>query len=86
MIRKPRKLYRSATDRLIALVESEMKRHGTNGQEVAREARLPADVFRALQRGHRPTLDRAEEMLKALGASMTIGAEQPAPDPNGNAD
>ena len=63
-----------------------MKKQGTNGQEVAREARLPADVFRALQRGHRPTLDRAEEMLKALGASMMIGAEQPAPDPNRSTD
>ena len=52
LIRKPRKLNRSATDRLIALVESEMKKQGVNGQEVAREARLPADVFRALQRGH----------------------------------
>ena len=86
MIRKPKKLNRSATDRLIALVESELKKQGVSGQEVAREARLPADAFRALRRGFRPTLDRAEEMLKALGASMMIGAEQPAPDPNGRTD
>ena len=86
LIRKPRKLNRSATDRLIALVESELKKQGVSGQEVAREARLPADAFRALRRGFRPTLDRAEEMLKALGASMMIGAEQPAPDPNGSTD
>ena len=50
-----------------------------NGQEVAREARLPADAFRSLRRGYRPSIDRADELCRALGISMTIGAQQDDP-------
>ncbi len=86
MTAKSRKLHRSATDRLIKIIESELTKRGVNGQEIAREARLPADAFRALRRGYRPTIDRADELCKALGISMTIGTEEPAPPGTGNAD
>ena len=44
-------------------------------EEAAREGRLPAKAFRSLLRhGHRPTIDRADELCSALGISMTIGA------------
>ena len=69
-----RKINRTATDRLVQRVESELTTRGLNGQEVAREARLPADAFRSLRRGYRPTIDRADELCKALGISMTIGS------------
>ena len=42
----------------------------------AREARLPAKAFQALRHGHRPSIDRADELCRALGISMTIGAER----------
>ena len=74
-----RKINRTATDRLVQRIESELTKRGLNGQEVAREARLPADAFRSLRRGYRPTIDRADELCRALGISMTIGAKQDEP-------
>ena len=55
------------------LVDRELSRQGLNGQEVSREARLPADAFRSLRRGYRPTIDRADELCRALGITMMIG-------------
>ena len=67
---------RSATERLVRLVTAELKRRNLTGQEVAREARLPANTFSSLLRtGHRPILDRADAICRALGISMTIGVE-----------
>ena len=78
MIGKRMTVNRSATDRLVQLVEDELSRQGLNGEQAAREARLPAGAFRALlHRRHRPTIDRANELCKALGISMTIGMEEP---------
>ena len=74
-----RKINRTATDRLGQLVDTELTRRGVNGQEIAREARLPADAFRSLRRGYRPTIDRADELCKALGIWMTIGTQQDDP-------
>lgn len=68
---------RSATDRLQHLIDSELSRRGLNGQEVAREARLPADAFRSLRRGYRPTIDPADELCRALGITMMIGRDAP---------
>ena len=73
MAAKNPKINRTASDRLAQLIASELTRRGVSGQEVAREARLPADAFRSLLRGHRPTIDRADELCRALGLIMTIG-------------
>lgn len=69
-----RTVNRSATDRLKRMVESELARQELTGEEIAREARLPAKAFRSLLRHeHRPTIDRADELCRALGISMTLG-------------
>lgn len=66
---------RSATDRLKQLVATAVASEELTQEELAREARLPGKVFRSLLRnGHRPTIDRADELCKALGITMTIGA------------
>ncbi len=65
---------RSATDQLARLIETELARQGLNGEQAAREARLPADAFRGLLlRRQRPSIDRADELCKALGITMVIG-------------
>ena len=74
---RKRTVNRSATDRLKGLIEAELKRQDLTEQEAAREARLPAKAFRALRHGHRPSIDRADELCRALRISMTIGAEVP---------
>ena len=67
---------RSATERLTRIIEAELARQELTGEEVAREARLPAKAFRSLLRhGHRPTIDRADELCRALSITMTIGGE-----------
>ena len=64
----------SATSRLRGLIEAELERRNITAAEAAREARLPAGVFHSLiGRGHRPTLERAEELCQVLGIRMTIG-------------
>ncbi len=83
MTKPPRRVNRSATERLIRLVNAELERQDLTAEEIAREARLPAKVFRSLLRlGHRPALDRADEICKALGLSMRIGVN-PANGGNG---
>ena len=78
MSTKPRTARKSATERLIRLVEAELKRQNLTGQEAAREARLPANTFGSLLRErHRPLLDRADDVLRALGVSMRIGVSRP---------
>ena len=72
---KKRKVNRTTTDRLKRLIEAELERQELTDEEAAREARLPEKVFRALRQGHRPSLDRAEELCRALGLGMWIGAE-----------
>ncbi len=42
-------------------------------RRAAREARLPANAFRGVRRGQRPSIDRADELCRALGITMTIG-------------
>ena len=68
---------RTSTDRLRDMIEAELKRRGITGAEAAREARLPSSVFQSLRRGGRPTIDRADELCKAVGISMTTGAAAP---------
>lgn len=70
---RERTVNRSTTDRLKTLIDAELKRRNVTDQEAAREARLPANAFRALRHGHRPSIDRAHELCNALGISMTIG-------------
>ena len=75
MTAQQRKANRSATDRLSRLIEAELTTLNVTGEEVAREARLPSNAFRSLLRkGHRPTIDRADELCRALGITMMIGA------------
>ena len=74
---------RSATDLLAGLVEDELARQGLNGEQAAREARLPADAFRGLLlRRQRPSIDRADELCRALGITMTIGGRPDAATDN----
>lgn len=47
-----------------------------HGQEVAREARLPAEAFRPLWRGIPRTIGRADELCKARGMTMMIGQQR----------
>ena len=69
---------RSATDRLARLIKAELARRGLNGEQAAREARLPADAFRGLLlRRHRPSIDRADELCRALDITMVIGDNGP---------
>ena len=72
---KDRAPNRSTTDRLKGLIEAELKRQNLTDQEAAREARLPANAFRALRHGHRPSIDRAAELCRAIGITMTIGGK-----------
>ena len=74
MPRRKRAVNRTATERLQRLVAAGLESHELTREEVAREARLPGKAFSALLRnGHRPTIDRADELCKALGINMTIG-------------
>ena len=77
---RERRTNRSTTNRLKGLIEAELRRQNLTDQEAAREARLPVNAFRSVRHGHRPSIDRAEELCRALGISMTIGTEQPATD------
>ena len=78
MTKPPRHVNRSAIERLILLVKAELKRQDLTPEEIAREARLPGKVFPSLLRlGHRPALDRADEICKALGISMRTGVTAP---------
>lgn len=70
---KKRNVNRSTTDRLKRLIEAELDRQELTDEEAAREARLPGNAFRALRKGHRPSLDRANELAAALGLAFTIG-------------
>ena len=81
MTRARKKVNRSATNRLSRLIETELARHELTTEEITREARLPAKAFRSLLReGRRPTIDRADELCRALGISMTIGVSPPSGD------
>ena len=63
------------------MITNALEQQGLTTEEAAREARLPSNSFRSLlRRGHRPTIDRADELCKALAISMTIGTEKPAAD------
>ena len=64
-----------ASSRLASLIENELTRRGWTAQEAAREAKLPADAFRTVLNGRKPNMDRADELCRALGITMTIGAE-----------
>ena len=65
----------AASVRLRRLIENGLTRRGWTAQEAAREAKLPADAFRTVLNGRKPNIDRVEELCRALGISMTIGAE-----------
>ena len=72
-----RTVNRSATERLARLVKDELARQGLNGEQAAREARLPADAFRGLLlKRHRPSIDRADELCRAIGITMMIGGNR----------
>ena len=71
-----RSVNRSATERLAQIVRAELARQELTAEEAARAARLPAKAFRSLLRhGHRPSVDRADELCRALGITMTIGGK-----------
>ena len=89
MTRSRKTVNRSASNRLSKLLETELAKHELTTEEITREARLPSKAFRSLLRdGHRPTIDRADELCRALGISMTIGVSAPSadgdPDPDDN--
>ena len=81
MTTKKRKINRATTKRLAQLIEAELSKQELTPEEAAREGRLPEKAFRSLLRhGHRPTIDRADELCRALGISMTIGTNGPTSD------
>ena len=83
MTRKP-KVNRSATERLSRIVRAALAEQELTEAEAAREARLPEKVLRSLlQHGHRPSIDRADELCRALGIRMTLGAEDPNTEDDG---
>ena len=85
MTTKKRKVNRSITKRLAQLIEAELAKQELTPEEAAREGRLPEKAFRSLLRhGHRPTIDRADELCRALGITMTIGRQENTPNGNGN--
>ena len=70
---------RTVTERLRQEIEAALRQRGITAAEAAREAGLPSSVFQSLlRRGKRPTIDRADELCKAVGISMTIGSAEPA--------
>ena len=74
MAAESRKINRTATDRLLPLVESELARRGLNEKKVAREARLPADGSDRCARDTGRPSTAPTSLCRALGISMTIGA------------
>lgn len=69
-----RTMERSTTDRLIDLVKAKLAAEGISHTRAIQEGKLPTNVFQSLLRhGKRPILDRAEEICRGLGISMTIG-------------
>ena len=64
-----------ASRRLADLIKAQLKRLGWGPSRAATEAGLPEDAFRALFRGHRPNIDRAHDLCKAVGIELTIGVE-----------
>ena len=75
----------SATDRLKHLVRAELTRRGLSEAGAAREARLPGSVFQSLLRlGKRPTLDRADQIAKALRISLRIPIKIGVDEPRGD--
>ncbi len=77
MTPRKRKVNRSATDRLKRLIETELDQQELTDEEAAREGKLPGNAARALRKGHRPSIDRADELCRTLGISMTIGTDSP---------
>lgn len=63
--------------RLAKQIAAQMKKRGWRPTQAATEAGLPHDAFRSILRGHKPNIDRAEEVCKALGITMVIGIERP---------
>ena len=63
--------------RLAKQIAAQMKKRGWSPTQAATEAGLPHDAFRSILRGHKPNIDRAEEVCKALGITMVIGIERP---------
>ena len=62
------------------LIEAKLTRQNLTEEEAAREARLPANALRGVRKGQRPSIDRADELCRALGVTMTIGIEGPVTD------
>ncbi len=84
MTARKRTVNRSATDRLAQVIKAELERQQLTAEEAARAARLPAKAFRSLLgRGHRPTIDRADELCRALGITIIIG-KTPTDDDEGS--
>ena len=77
MARHKKQVNRSTTDRLKRLIDAELTRRNVTDEEAGRDAQLPSNAFRALRKGHRPSVDRADELCQALGITMTIGRRPP---------
>ena len=56
------------------LIEAELTRRNLTEEEAARDAHLPANAFRGVRKGQRPSIDRADELCRALEITMTIGS------------
>ena len=58
---------------LLTIVTAYLKKRGLSRRRAATEVGLPEEAFRSLIKGHRPTIDRADELCRALGITMMIG-------------
>ena len=63
--------------RLAKRIAAQLKKRGWSPTQAATKAGLPHDAFRSILRGHKPNIDRAEEVCKALGITMVIGIKRP---------
>ena len=71
---------RSTTERLKNLIDAELARRKLTDEQAARDAKLPSKAFRALRNGHRPSVDRADELCRALGVTMVLGQDAQSTD------
>ena len=62
-------------DHLAALIETELKKQGSNPYKAAKDAGLPGNSIRYIINRKEPSFKRACEVLSSLGITLKIGAD-----------
>ena len=65
---------------LVLVIEAELQRQDLTDEEAGREAGLSGNALRVLRHGHRPKVDRADELCGTLRTTMTLGVDGPSSD------